>query len=411
MAQPARGAPTSSGATITAVGRSGRSTAARPGVAKAWGDRELTVGPDELEERAPDRCGHLLRQVKEQRHRSRRRYCSPSRGATPSGRLLEALSGSAHAGRRRGRNRAPTEVLADGCIGHRDPDFSAEHRRGSGGARCCQRHCFARRRSARERRSSAGLVRVLRFPGAAERGWSSASRARSRSVGRAILSESLRPALGDQLVDQFAIAGTVGERAAQLLDCGAPSCGRGVGRVRRPGHGLILAGGVAANRRFADAAGGDTPACPCLWLGREPASSASGLAVGGRSRPGKESVAKRSLACLTAMQQLGVLGGLLPVAQETANGPGHDRVRVPGENTILRDEQLRSFAPGARVVVIPQHVEKLAPGGLGGPLDVGCVDVDRVMIGTGPDRAVGHAGVGDRPVSRRGVGLSPVLCS
>ena len=29
-----------------------------------------------------------------------------------------------------------------------------------------------------------------------------------------ILGESLRPALGDQLVDEFAIAGTVGERAA-----------------------------------------------------------------------------------------------------------------------------------------------------------------------------------------------------
>jgi hypothetical protein len=92
-----------------------------------------------------------------------------------------------------------------------------------------------------------------------------------------ILSESLRPALGDQLVDEFAIAGSVGERAAQRLGCGAASCGGGVGRVRRPGHGLILAGGVGANRRFADAAGGDTPACPCLWLGRGVASSASGL--------------------------------------------------------------------------------------------------------------------------------------
>ncbi len=58
-----------------------------------------------------------------------------------------------------------------------------------------------------------------------------------------ILSESLRPALGDQLVDEFAIAGTVGERAAQLLGCGAASLGCGVGRVRRPGHGLIVAGG------------------------------------------------------------------------------------------------------------------------------------------------------------------------
>jgi len=129
-----------------------------------------------------------------------------------------------------------------------------------------------------------------------------------------------------------------------------------------------------------------------------------GSGVGGRSRPGKESVAKRSLACLRAMQQLGVLGGLLPVAREAAEVPGDGRVRVPGENTILRDGELRSFAAGARVVVVRQHVEKLAPGGVGGPLDVGCVDVERVMIGTGSDRAAGHAGVGDRPVSRGGAG-------
>ena len=129
-----------------------------------------------------------------------------------------------------------------------------------------------------------------------------------------------------------------------------------------------------------------------------------GSAVGGRSRPGKESVAKRSLACLTAMRQLGVLGGLLPVAREPAEVRGDGRVRVAGENTILRDGELRSFAPGARVVVIPRHVEKLAPGGVGGPLDVGCVEVERVMIATGPDRVTGHAGVGDRPVSRGGAG-------
>ena len=152
-----------------------------------------------------------------------------------------------------------------------------------------------------------------------------------------ILSESLRPALGDQLVDEFAIAGIVGERAAQLLGCGAASCGRGVGRVRRPGHGLIVAGGVAASRRFADAAGGDLPACRCLWLGRSLRARHPGSAVGGRSRPGKESVAKRSLACLTAMQQLGVLGGLLQVAREAADVPGDGRVRVAGENTMLRD--------------------------------------------------------------------------
>ena len=59
---------------------------------------------------------------------------------------------------------------------------------------------------------------------------------------------------------------------------------------------------------------------------------------------------------------------------------------------------------GLRSLVIPHHVEKLAPGGVGGPLDVGCVDVERVMIGTGSARVAGHVRVGDRPVSRRGAG-------
>ena len=104
------------------------------------------------------------------------------------------------------------------------------------------------------------------------------------------------------------------------------------------------------------------------------------------------------------MQQFGVLGGLLPVAREAADVPGDGRVRVAGENPILRDGELRSFALGARVVVVRQDVEKLAPGGVGGPLDVGCVDVERVMIGTGPDRTAGRAGVGDRPVAHGGAG-------
>ena len=118
-------------------------------------------------------------------------------------------------------------------------------------------------------------------------GWSSASRAWLGSVGRVIFSESLRPAFGDQRVDEFAVAGTVGERAARLLGWVAALCGHGVGRVRRPGHGLILAGGVAASRRFADAAGGGTPACRCLWLGRGLASSPSGLGGWRSLAPGK----------------------------------------------------------------------------------------------------------------------------
>ncbi len=62
------------------------------------------------------------------------------------------------------------------------------------------------------------------------------------------------------------------------------------------------------------------------------------------------------------MQELGVLGGFPQVARETADVPGDGRVRVAGENTILRDAGLRSFAPGARVVAIRQDVRKLAPG-------------------------------------------------
>ena len=53
------------------------------GGAAAGLDGRVADARDELEERAPDRCGHLLRQVQEQCPRPRRRYCCPSRGATP----------------------------------------------------------------------------------------------------------------------------------------------------------------------------------------------------------------------------------------------------------------------------------------------------------------------------------------
>ncbi len=104
------------------------------------------------------------------------------------------------------------------------------------------------------------------------------------------------------------------------------------------------------------------------------------------------------------MQQLGVLGGFPQVARETADVAGDRRVRAAGENTILRDAELRSFSPGPRVVVIPQHVEELAPGAVEGPLDPGTVDLERVVIATGSDLVAGHAGVCDRPVARGGAG-------
>ena len=151
----------------------------------------------------------------------------------------------------------------------------------------------------------------------AERGWSSAPRARSRRVGCAILSESLRPALADQLVEQFAVASIVSERATQLLGCGAALCGRGVGRVRGPGDGLIVAGGVAASRRSRTR---PLVSCCVPSLRALPLEEACELRIRpGRWRslaPGKESVAKRSLACLAAMLQLGVLGGFPQVARK-----------------------------------------------------------------------------------------------
>ena len=226
-----------------------------------------------------------------------------------------------------------------------------------------------------------------------------------------VLSERLRPALADQLVDQFAVASIVSERATQLLGCGAALCGRCVGRVRRPGHGLIVAGGVAASRRSRTR---PLVSCCVPSLRALPLDEACELRIRpGRWRslaPGKESVAKRSLACLAAMLQLGVRGGFPQVAREAADVPGGGRVRVAGENTMLRGGELRSFAPWARVLVIRQDVEKLAPGGSGGPLGPGCVDVGRVVIGTGSARVAGHVGVGDRPVSRRGAG-DRVCCS
>ncbi len=108
-----------------------------------------------------------------------------------------------------------------------------------------------------------------------EPGWSSASGARAGGVGCAILSESFRLALADQLVDRFGIVRVVGERAAQLLGCGAALSGRGVGRVRRPGHGLIVAGGLPPTRGRGP--GWWRPAWVlCLSLGGKPASSGFG---------------------------------------------------------------------------------------------------------------------------------------
>jgi hypothetical protein len=110
------------------------------------------------------------------------------------------------------------------------------------------------------------------------------------------------------------------------------------------------------------------------------------------------------------MQQLGVLGGFPQVARETADVPGHD-----ASASLAR---IRSFVMpncgrlrlGPRVVVIRQDVKKLALVRSGGSLDPGSVDVERVAIGTGSARVVGHAGVGDRLVSPWG-GRSGVLCS
>ena len=273
----------------------------------------------------------------------------------------------------RGCNRPPTEVLADGCIGHRDPDFSDEHRRGSGGAR-----------RARLVLSAQGAVgeRRLRDP-----------------------QRQPRPGALRSIRRRVCVASIVSERATQLLGCGAALRGRGVGRVRGPGHGLIVAGGVAASRRSRTRplVSRCVPSLRAL-----PLEEACELRIRpGRWRslaPGKESEAKRSLACLAAMLQLGVLGGFPPVAREAADVRGGARARVAGENTMLRDAQLRSFAPGARVPVIRQDVEQLAPGGSAGPLGPGFVDVGRVVIGMGSARVAGHVGVGDRPVFRRGAG-------
>ena len=265
------------------------------------------------------------------------------------------------------------------------------------------RHCFARRRSARERRSSAGPLRVLRFRGVAERGWSSASRARPRRVGCAILSESLRPAFGDQLVDQSAIASTVSERATQLLGCGAPSCGHGVGRVRRPGHDLIVAGGVAANRRSRTRPLA-TRYVPCLCLGRELASSASGLAVGSRC-PRKESVCGKTLAR--------VLNGHA-AARRPRRLPASCGKRLTFQAMIASASlaRIRSFVMsncgGLRLG--PEWWSSVRTSRSSHPVvwPVRSIPapwyVGRVVIGTGSDRVVGHAGVGDRPVSRGGAG-------
>ena len=305
----------------------------------------------------------------------------------------------------RGWNRPPTEVLADGCIGHRDPDFSDEHRRGSGGAPplsaaplCCAE-------------TIGPSAAVKRWPCT---GASLAWRRRARLVLSALGAVEAR-----RLRDPQREPPPGAHRSTRRPVCGREHCQRmchaavGLRRcvVRPRCWPCSTSGprpdriGVAASRRSRTR---PLVSCCVPSLRALPLEEACELRIRpGRWRslaPGKDSVAKRSLACLAAMLQLGVLGGFPPVAREAADVPGGARVRVAGENTMLRDAQLRSFGPGARVLFIRQDVRKLASAGSGGPLGTGSVDVGRVMIGTGPDPAVGHVGVGDRPVSRRGAG-------
>ena len=104
------------------------------------------------------------------------------------------------------------------------------------------------------------------------------------------------------------------------------------------------------------------------------------------------------------MQQLGVPGGLRPVARETAEVPGRDPSASLARIRCFVMPNCGRLRLGPRGVVIGQDVEKLAPGGLGDPLEPGFVDLERAVIATGSGRVAEHAVVGDRLVSRRGAG-------
>ena len=271
----------------------------------------------------------------------------------------------------RGCNRPPTEVLADGCIGHPDPDFSDEHRRGSGGAR--------RARLVLSVRGAAG-GRRLRDP--------------QRELPPGARRSARRPVWDRERCRRTCRAAVGLRRCVVRPWCwpcwpSGPRPDRSRGPAANPRSRTRL---VATRLRALPLVGEEARK---LWVRAGPWPLFP---------PRRESVAKRPLACLTADAAARGPRGFPPVARETAEVPGRDPsaslARI-GSFVMPNCGRLRL---GPRGVVIRQDVEKLAPGGLGGSLGPGSVDVGRVVIGAGSARGAGRVGVGDRPVSRGGAG-------
>ena len=83
-----------------------------------------------------------------------------------------------------------------------------------------------------------------------------------------------------------------------------------------------------------------------------------------------------------------------PVAGASAGSPEDDRVRRAGQNARHCTADLRPNPAAARLILIPQHIDKLIGAVGSGPLDARALDLQRVVLLAGPSADAGET---DRP--------------
>ena len=79
-----------------------------------------------------------------------------------------------------------------------------------------------------------------------------------------------------------------------------------------------------------------------------------------------------------------------PVAGASAGSPEDDRVRRAGQNARQCTADLRPNPAAARLILIPQHIDKLIGAVGSGPLDARALDLQRVVLLAGPSADAGE---------------------
>ena len=79
-----------------------------------------------------------------------------------------------------------------------------------------------------------------------------------------------------------------------------------------------------------------------------------------------------------------------PVTGASAGSPEDDRVRRAGQNARQCTADLRPSPAAARLILIPQHIDKLIGAVGSGPLDARALDLQRVVLLAGPSADAGE---------------------